>query len=524
MGTMRYSDVEQSSAANNSAAGPLSDGQTARPDVTEFLPSPRYAPDDGHQRTGDPVARAPIGSDSSSTLVLPYVGSQMSKRTRILRAWMLTAPVDLLAMLAPLLLTQQFWKGTLFTAALTVAIFALTGLYKGRRHMSILDELPSLCGRLLASASVVAIIAAERHDSVAYVGDLMRGVALSAVLVLLGRALTRNMVLVARRRRWVEHSAIIVGGGPVSSELARLLRRYPQYGLRFAGFLDVESATHNTRELLPLIGRIDDIEEMIRVTECDVVIIADVEIPESRLTDLVRGPNAMMCDLWMVPRLRDFHSQGGTPPDHIGAIPVVNVRRATFSGPKWVVKRSFDVVFATVALLLLSPVFLLCAIATRIEGGPGVFFYQQRIGRYGKPFNVIKFRSMRPANETESQTNWSVAHDPRVGPIGRFLRRTSLDELPQLWNILRGDMTVVGPRPERPYFVEKFSAEHPTYAMRHRVPVGLTGLAQVSGLRGDTPISDRARFDNYYIENWSLWLDLKVLLRTAAEVFRGGGR
>ncbi|MFD0525293.1 sugar transferase [Paractinoplanes durhamensis] len=165
-----------------------------------------------------------------------------------------------------------------------------------------------------------------------------------------------------------------------------------------------------------------------------------------------------------------------------------------------------------------------CAIGTFLEGGRGIIFKQQRIGRYGKPFNVLKFRSMRPVDDTESQTNWNIGHDPRVGPFGKFMRRTSLDELPQLWNILRGDMTVVGPRPERPYFVDRFSVDYPEYAMRHRVPVGLTGLAQVSGLRGDTPISDRARFDNYYIENWSLWLDVKVILRTVGEVFRGGGR
>ena len=147
-----------------------------------------------------------------------------------------------------------------------------------------------------------------------------------------------------------------------------------------------------------------------------------------------------------------------------------------------------------------------------------------RIGRYGRPFSLIEFRTMRPTDEHEAQTNWSIADDPRIGPVGRFMRRASLDELPQLWNILRGDMTVVGPRPERPYFVEKFSAENPDYAMRHRVPAGLTGLAQVSGLRGNTSIADRARFDNYYIENWSIWLDIKVVLRTIAEVLRGGGR
>jgi lipopolysaccharide/colanic/teichoic acid biosynthesis glycosyltransferase len=131
---------------------------------------------------------------------------------------------------------------------------------------------------------------------------------------------------------------------------------------------------------------------------------------------------------------------------------------------------------------------------------------------------------MRPATAAEGDTRWSIAQDDRVGRVGRVLRATSLDELPQLWNILRGEMTIVGPRPERPHFVERFSAEHPRYGHRHRVPAGLTGLAQVSGLRGDTPISDRARFDNFYIEHWSLWLDIKVVLRTIAEVFRGGGR
>ncbi len=125
---------------------------------------------------------------------------------------------------------------------------------------------------------------------------------------------------------------------------------------------------------------------------------------------------------------------------------------------------------------------------------------------------------MRPANETESQTQWNVASDNRVGPVGKFLRRTSIDELPQLWNIFRGDMTVVGPRPERPHFVEQFSSQFDRYAHRHRVQVGLTGFAQVSGLRGDTSIADRSRYDNFYIENWSLWLDIKIIIRTFREV------
>jgi exopolysaccharide biosynthesis polyprenyl glycosylphosphotransferase len=496
----------------------------------EALPPERRNESNGGE--ADPRSPAPrhssqrLGQDdptpSVTTTVLPYVSSRASTRTRRLRAWMVTAPVDLLALLAPLFLTDRYWRGTLFTAGLTIMIFAAGGLYRGRRHMSILDELPSLCGRLLASSAIVAIIAVLRHESVQYVAGFMRGVALSAVLVLVGRAITRTLVVIARKRRWVEHNAIIIGSGPIAVELARLLRRYPQYGLRFAGCVDAESRLRG-KPSIPLIGTLDDLEKLIPLTESDIVIVSDADCPESTLMEIVRRPACSRCDVWVVPRLWGSRSQNGMS-DHIGAVPVVQVRNTTLSGPRWAVKRAFDIVFASVALILLSPVFLVCAVATLIDGGPGIFFYQQRIGRFGKPFNVIKFRTMRPRDEHESQTNWSIADDQRVGPIGRFMRRASLDELPQLWNILRGEMTVVGPRPERPFFVEKFSAEHPDYSMRHRVPVGLTGLAQVSGLRGDTPISDRARFDNYYIENWSLWLDTKVLLRTLAEVFRGGGR
>ena len=483
-----------------SAAHPDSDGSAHSPDETD---------DASWDGIGSPV-------------LPPYVGPTAARRTRRLRAWMLSAPVDALAYLTPLLWNQAYWKGIVFAAGTTVVFFITGGLYRARRHLSFLDELPSLCGRLLASAAVVAIVAAQRHSSVPYVGGVLEVVAISVLLVLGGRAATRMIIIVARRQRWVERNAIVLGGGPVAIELARLLRRYPQYGLRFAGFVDVESTPHPHDESKPLIGHLDQIEELINAVECDVIVIADIECADARLLEVAHLPAVTGCDLWVVPRLREFHAHGGTP-DHIGAIPVVSVRRPALTGPQWMIKRATDLLFASAALVLLSPVLLLCAVATYLEGGRGIFFYQQRIGRYGRPFKLIKFRSMRPRDEAESATKWSVEGDPRIGPVGRFMRRTSLDELPQLWNIIRGDMTVVGPRPERPFFVNEFSARYPNYAMRHRVPVGLTGLAQVSGLRGDTPISDRARFDNYYIENWSIWLDVKVMLRTVVEVLRDRG-
>ncbi|MET9109066.1 sugar transferase, partial [Streptomyces zhihengii] len=196
------------------------------------------------------------------------------------------------------------------------------------------------------------------------------------------------------------------------------------------------------------------------------------------------------------------------------------VRRATAARAA---KRAMDAAVAGVALLAASPVLAVCALAVRCADGPGVIFRQERVGLDGEPFTLLKFRTLRPSDEHESATRWSVARDRRMSRTGSILRRTSLDELPQLWNVLRGDMSLVGPRPERPYFVAKFSHTYPGYAARHRMPAGITGLAQVNGLRGDTSIEERARFDNHYIDTWSLWQDVCILLRTAASLFRPGG-
>jgi lipopolysaccharide/colanic/teichoic acid biosynthesis glycosyltransferase len=186
-------------------------------------------------------------------------------------------------------------------------------------------------------------------------------------------------------------------------------------------------------------------------------------------------------------------------------------------------KRALDVLVSGTLLLLVSPLLLVCAVVLRISDGPGVVFRQERIGRDGRPFTLLKFRTHRPVDEHESATRWSVANEHEMRRFCRMLRRTSLDELLQLWNVLRGDMSLVGPRPERPYFVAQFSQAYPGYAARHRMRAGLTGLAQVHGLRGDTSIEDRSRFDNAYIDDWSLWQDVCILLRTAVALVRPTG-
>jgi exopolysaccharide biosynthesis polyprenyl glycosylphosphotransferase len=243
---------------------------------------------------------------------------------------------------------------------------------------------------------------------------------------------------------------------------------------------------------------------------------------EADLVDTVITAHKMRCAVLVVPRLFELHHDG---PDveRLRGYPLVRLRTDPTTRISWWVKRGFDVLLALLALVLLAPLLTVAAIAVLLESGRPVLFHQTRIGLDSTPFDLVKLRSLRPDSELESQTTWSIANDSRVGKVGRFLRRTSIDELPQLWNILKGEMSFVGPRPERPGYVELFSMEHERYWARHRVPAGLTGLSQVNGLRGDTSIEERARYDNYYIANWSLWLDLRILLLTVREVLRGSG-
>jgi exopolysaccharide biosynthesis polyprenyl glycosylphosphotransferase len=334
--------------------------------------------------------------------------------------------------------------------------------------------------------------------------------------------LTTAVISWSRRRGLTRHRLVIIGGGPVALELAQTLQADPRYGLCVEGFVD-DGNLHAARAAAPQLGWLADLDDVVRRHDADVLLIADGEFSERDLLDVVRTPACLPADLLVVPRLRYFNTHTGLS-DQIGSIPIMRIKTPSLRGPSRVVKRLFDVAVSGTALLLVSPIIAVCALAVRIEGGPGVIFRQLRIGRDDTEFHCLKLRSMRPVDESESQTNWNVADDRRVGPVGRFLRRTSLDELPQLWNIVRGDMTLVGPRPERPHFVSRFSQEFERYAHRHRVQAGLTGLAQVSGLRGDTSIADRARYDNYYIENWTLWLDIKIILRTFSEVLFARGR
>jgi exopolysaccharide biosynthesis polyprenyl glycosylphosphotransferase len=437
------------------------------------------------------------------------------------RAWMVVLPVDAALLAVPAVWAPGQWRAHAVMAVLGVALLTGGARYRARLHLSVLDELPTLVGSLLTAAATVATVIAMRHEQDAVTTFLVNA-AVAIGLVVVGRFATGQVAAAGRRRRVTQHRTVLLGGGALAAELAQILDTHPAYGLSVVGFVD-DGRDCVAGAIVPQLGRLTDLDRAIAHGAVDVLIIADGDFAERDLLDVVRTPAAQSCDLLMVPRLHHFAMQTGLG-DHIGSIPDCRVRTPNLRGPARALKRAFDVVVAGLALVLLAPVIGLCALAVRLEGGPGVIFRQPRVGRDGVVFDCLKLRSMRPVDETDSATTWSIASDDRVGPVGRFLRRSSLDELPQLWNILRGDMTMVGPRPERPHFVDRFSAEYDRYAHRHRVQAGLTGLAQVSGLRGDTSIADRARFDNYYIEHWSLWLDIKIIVRTFSEVLFARGR
>ena len=404
---------------------------------------------------------------------------------------------------------------------LTIGLYASAGLYRSRLSLSALDDLPALAGRALVAAAVTTSLSVLLDPGTADARVLGTAVLLATGVVAL-RALAYAVVRRFRSRGWVAHPTLVLGAGRIGGQLAGLLVEHPAYGLRPVGFLDGDPLLDPDERPVPLLGGLESLASTIVEFGVRDVIVAFGSVPESQMVDVIRTCDRLHAEIFFVPRLFELHHTSRDM-DQVWGIPLVRLRRAAFRTHSWRLKRVLDVVASGAALVVLGPVLAAVALAVRLEGGPGVIFRQQRVGLDGKAFDVLKFRSLKPADDTESATRWNIALDDRLGPVGRFIRATSLDELPQLWNILRGDMTIVGPRPERPLFVETFTQSFPRYTARHRVPAGLTGWAQVHGLRGDTSIADRARFDNYYIENWSLWADVKIILRTISAVLRRSG-
>ncbi|MGY1809453.1 exopolysaccharide biosynthesis polyprenyl glycosylphosphotransferase [Blastococcus sp. SYSU D00669] len=478
--------------------------RTAAPG-TAHRPVPRRAPDEATPSGPTPVDEPPR--------------RQRSRRgTRLLAAALLG--VDVAAFVLAMLLTGTTGLKTLTVLVLVVLLFHNASLYRAGLSLSVLDDAPTVLVRALA-AGAGAMVLGGLGDGVAGTARLGTA-ALFGVLCLLGRALAYAAIRAARRRGRLQQQVLLLGAGTVAGGLASSLLAHPEYGLRPAGLLDDDPLLCLEERPVPVLGMYRDLNRVLVEHAIDVVIVSFGRVPEPSLVDMLRACDRLSCEIFFVPRLYELHAVTRDT-EVLWGVPLVRIRRAPFRTGTWTVKRVADVVLAGLALALLAPVLVVCAALARWETG-AVLFRQTRIGLDGRPFTLLKFCSMRPSGEQESRTRWCIADDGRLGPAGRLLRRTSLDELPQLWNILRGDMSLVGPRPERPFFVDEFTRQFPWYMARHRVPVGLTGWAQVHGLRGNTSIADRARFDNFYIENWSIWGDIKIMMRTVGQVLSAGGR
>ncbi|MFE5541921.1 exopolysaccharide biosynthesis polyprenyl glycosylphosphotransferase [Streptomyces sp. NPDC056492] len=405
-------------------------------------------------------------------------------------------------------------------AVLLVALHAQAGLYRPRLAPSALLELPALAGRAaILWCAFAAVVAATAPGGAMGWPALLGAVCAQTVLTCSGRGLVNRLRHRAARRR--PASALVVGPGAGASAVAAALHGRPEYGLRPVG-LAATGAPEEGGGAVPVLATHEDIRRAVIQNSVRHAVFTRPPEADERTASLVRLFHDHGCRLWLADPAGTAKVTGmrvAQPADQLWGYAVQPLLpRPSRPVERWV-KRAIDGLLAALALIAAAPVMGACALAVRISDGPGVIFRQERVGLYGRPFTLLKFRTLR-ADEHESATRWTVAGDHRMSPVGSFLRKSSLDELPQLWNVVRGDMSLVGPRPERPFFVAKFSTVHPGYEARHRMPVGITGLAQINGLRGDTSIEDRARFDNHYIDTWSLWQDLWILARTAASFFR----
>ena len=432
---------------------------------------------------------------------------------RLESALVLTADVVLLAVLCAFATSLTLTAVTAAGAALT---WRARGLYSHRIALSVLDDLPEFAVGVLvglAPGSAAALLAPT--GLVGATGTLRAGGSV-LVVVVVARTLSYGVILSLRRRGRVSYPTLLIGAGRATRSILQRIADHPESGLRVVGTIGDQARVGS----LPVLGGRADLSTIVRTRHISNVVIGYGGISTADLVDILRTADRADLEIHVIPRLFELASRRGSD-DHIWGLPLVRLRGPANRKLTWRAKRGFDVVGASLALLLLSPLMALLAATVRVSLGPGVIFTQTRIGLHGRPFEMMKFRSMGPSPAGRRGT-WTVPDD-ELGRVGRFIRRYSLDELPQLVNVLRGDMSLVGPRPERPEYVDKFVARFPWYAHRHRVTVGMTGLAAVNGLRGNTSIEERCRFDNWYIDNWSLWLDTKIMIRTLHAVVRGTG-
>lgn len=453
------------------------------------------------------------------------------------RLWQWLRPlVDAVALVLAITLTirwpgepvpaNEIWPLLVF-GPVAMALLAARGMYESRLRGTVLDSVVPVGGSLSVAAMALALIDIYVGGANLAPAVFVHAWTLSLAFVGLGRVVLLFAQRRARVRGVAGHRTLIVGAGFVGARIARRLEEQPEYGLRPVGFLDSNPLGADTlnETKVPVLGSPADLDWIAQLTGADHIVLAFSASPDEELVEMVRHCEELGLEVLLVPRLFDSlnHRASYEP---LGGLPLQRLRSVSPRGWRFTVKHAFDRAGAGLAVVVLSPLLLAIALAVKLTSAGPVLFRQERVGRDGKAFDLLKFRSMATA-KSDAGFAPSVGRAPggiegadRRTLVGKVLRRLSLDELPQLINVARGQMSLVGPRPERPEFVELFQADIDRYGDRHRVKSGITGWAQVHGLRGQTSLADRVEWDNFYIEHWSLGLDLKVLALTLVAIFR----
>jgi exopolysaccharide biosynthesis polyprenyl glycosylphosphotransferase len=487
-----------------------------------------------------PELQATPGADDASPALLT-VKSRPRPRAAALfdgagwRVLLLVADVVALAfalaaarLAAPEAVTDR--EGTMLWIfpVVVLVVFGLRGLYRDRLQATTLDDLAHIVGGTALAAMVIIAAEAVIDPHPSSVGLVARGWVFASFYVAGLRLLLEFARRELRAGRRIGTPTLIVGAGRVGAAVERRLEEQPEIGLRPVGYLDMDPIPEDEVEgrRVPVLGAPTDVAEVAERTGAKHVILAFVAEPDSVLIPIVRECERRRLDVSLVPRLFESMSDRMRL-EHLGGLPVLGLRPVHPKGWQFVVKHLFDRVAAATLIVMLAPTMLMAALAIKLSSPGPVLFRQRRTGRDGWAFDMLKFRSMRVPSTAEvpvvldpALAPGGVEGEDRRTPVGKALRKLSIDELPQLFNVVKGDMSIIGPRPERPEFVEVFDRHIDRYGDRHRVKAGMTGWAQVHGLRGRTSLSDRLEWDNYYIQNWSLWLDFKILLMTLTAIFR----
>ncbi|WP_105618540.1 undecaprenyl-phosphate glucose phosphotransferase [Vallitalea okinawensis] len=436
----------------------------------------------------------------------------------LILAWYLRFYSGMFEVDANFLSFEYYIKPLIYIVPSYWLLYYIFKMYKPKRTSSILFEIFDIIKvNIVIVALFITFLYVTKSIHYSRLVIFLFG-CINITLSTIERYILRQILHVMRSKGFNQKHLLIVGYSSAAEEYIRHIRNNPQWGYQIYGILDNHKKMNYTYAGIKVIGRLDELDSLIDSINLDEIVVTLNLKDYHQLESIIERCEKSGIFTRLVPDYFKFISKNPYI-ENLDGLPVISIRDVPLNDYiKRFVKRCIDIVGAIVALILFSPIMITTALITKVTSPGPILFKQERVGLDRKSFMMYKFRSMVVQNSKSSNTVWTTSNDPRITPIGRFIRRTSIDELPQLFNVIKGDMSLIGPRPERPYYVDKFKEEIPKYMIKHQVRPGMTGWAQVHGWRGDTSIKKRIEYDIYYIEHWTLKMDIKIAFLT---VFKG---